>query len=337
MAQPQGYIDSTHPHYVCKLHKSIYSLKQAPRAWFECFTTQLLHLGFIASITDSSLFIYHHQQVIAYLLLYVDDIVLTSNSTYFLDNLIIQLRKVFDLKDLGTLHYFLRLQVSRTSDVLHVTQSKYASDLLIKHHMVDSKPAKTPCSPNTRPSLHEGDLLSDTHGYRSLVGALHYLTFTRPDISFAIHQVCQYMTAPTSTHLTAVKRILRYIKGTLYHGISFTPRPLSLSVFSDADLASDPVDRRSTLGLLVYLGSNLITWSAKKQPTVSRSSTESKYRALATASAEVCWIRTLLKDLGIYLSQPLILWCDNVSALAIASNPIFHARTKHTEVDFHFI
>uniref|UniRef100_A0A2N9ELB4 Reverse transcriptase Ty1/copia-type domain-containing protein n=2 Tax=Fagus sylvatica TaxID=28930 RepID=A0A2N9ELB4_FAGSY len=337
MVQPQGYIDSTHPHHVCRLHKSIYGLKQAPRAWFESFTTQLLHLGFIASLADSSLFIYHHQQVIAYLLLYVDDIVLTSNSPSFLDHLILQLRKVFDLKDLGALHYFLGLQVSRTSDALHVTQSKYASDLLIKHHMVDSKPAKTPCSPNIRLSLHEGDLLSDPHGYRSLVGALHYLTFTRPDISFAVHQVCQYMTAPTSTHLTAAKRVLRYIKGTLYHGIAFTPGPLSLSVFSDADWAGDPNDRRSTSGLLVYLGSNPITWSAKKQPTVSRSSTESEYRALATASAELCWIRTLLKDLGIYLSQPPILWCDNISALAIASNPVFHARTKHIEVDFHFI
>uniref|UniRef100_A0A2N9HHW9 Integrase catalytic domain-containing protein n=1 Tax=Fagus sylvatica TaxID=28930 RepID=A0A2N9HHW9_FAGSY len=231
----------------------------------------------------------------------------------------------------------LAYKVTRSSDALHVTQTKYASDLLTKHHMVDSKIAHTPCSPNTRLSIHEGELLSDPHGYRSLVGALHYLTFTRPDISFAVHQVCQYMAAPTTTHLTAAKRILRYIKGTLFHGIAFTPGPLHLSVYSDADWAGDPDDRRSTSGLLVYLGSNPITWSAKKQATVSRSSTESEYRALASASAEVCWLRTLLKDLGIFLSQPPILWCDNVSALAIASNPVFHARTKHIEVDFHFI
>ena len=293
MEQSQGYIDSTHPHYVCKLHKSINGLKRAPRAWFESFTTQLLHLGFIASTADFSLFIYHHQQVIAYLLLYMDDIVFTSNFTYFLDNLIIQLRKVFDLKDLGTLHYFLGLQVSRTSDVLHITQSKYASNLLVKHHMVDSKPTKIPCRPNIRLSLHEGDMLSDPYGYRSLVGALHYLTFTKPDISFAVHQVCQYMTAPTSTHFTAAKKILRYIKGTLYHGITFTPRPLSLSIFSDVDWAGDPDDHRSTSSLLIYLGSNPITWSAKKQLTISCSSTESEYRALATASTEVCWIHTL--------------------------------------------
>uniref|UniRef100_A0A2N9HVI9 Integrase catalytic domain-containing protein n=1 Tax=Fagus sylvatica TaxID=28930 RepID=A0A2N9HVI9_FAGSY len=337
MTQPQGYVDPTHPTHVCKLIKSIYGLKQAPRAWFESFTSQLLHLGFIASTADSSLFIYKHHKIVAYLLLYVDDIVLTGNTPSCLDHLIHQLSTVFDLKDLGPLHYFLGLQVTRSSSGLFLNQAKYATDLLQKHNMLDSKPAKSPSCPNTRLSLHEGDLLTDPHGYRSLVGGLHYLTFTRPDISFSVHQVCQYMSAPTTVHLAAAKRILRYIRGTLFHGVAFTPGPLHLSAFTDADWAGDPDDRRSTSGFLVYLGSNPITWSAKKQPTVSRSSTESEYRALAIASAELCWIRTLLKDLGIFISQTPILWCDNVSALAIASNPVFHARTKHIEVDFHFV
>jgi hypothetical protein len=337
MTQPQGYVDSTHPNYVCRLHKSIYGLKQAPRAWFESFTSQLLHLGFTASAADSSLFIYKTPTVIAYLLLYVDDIVLTSNTPSFLDHLIQQLSTVFDLKDLGNLHYFLGLQVSRTASSLFIRQTKYAQDLLKRHNMLDCKAAPSPCCPNTRLSLHDGDPLPEPHGYRSMVGALHYLTFTRPDISFAVHQVCQYMSAPTSTHLAAAKRILRYIRGTVHHGIEFTPGPLTLSAYTDADWAGDPDDRRSTSGFLIYLGSNAITWSAKKQPTVSRSSTESEYRALAFASAELCWVRTLLKDLGIYIRDPPILWCDNVSALAIASNPVFHARTKHIEVDFHFV
>ena len=145
------------------------------------------------------------------------------------------------------------------------------------------------------------------------------------------------MSAPTSTHLAAAKRVLRYIRGTLHHGIEFTPDSLTLFAYTDADWAGDPDDRRSTSGFLIYLGSNAITWSAKKQPTVSRSSTELEYRALAFASAELCWIRTFLKDLGIYIHDPPILWCDNVSALAIASNPVFHAKTKHIEVDFHFV
>ncbi len=126
------------------------------------------------------------------------------------------------------------------------------------------------------------------------------------------------MHSPTTTHLTAAKRILRCLRGTLHHGIAFTPDPMTLSAFTDADWVGDPSDRKSTSGFLVYLGSNPITWFAKKQPTVSRSSIESEYRALAIAAAELCWLRTLLKDLRVYLSDTPILWCNNVSALAIA-------------------
>uniref|UniRef100_A0A2N9ISJ0 Integrase catalytic domain-containing protein n=1 Tax=Fagus sylvatica TaxID=28930 RepID=A0A2N9ISJ0_FAGSY len=304
MIQPPGYVDPHHPQHVCRLQKSIYGLKQAPRAWFESFTTQLLNLGFQSSHADSSLFIYKEGSVIAFLLLYVDDIVLTGNNVQFITQLITNLSKVFELKDMGTLSYFLGLQIQRSLDGLSLTQTKYATDLLTKHNMLNS---------------------------------LHYLTFTRPDLSFAVHQVCQFMNTPTDIHLTATKRILRYLRGTLDHGLHYTPGPISISAFSDADWAGDPNDRRSTSGLLFFLGNNPITWSAKKQLTVSRSSTEAEYRALASASAELCWLRTLLKDLGLYLHDPPILWCDNISALAIASNPVFHARTKHIEVDFHFI
>jgi transposase InsO family protein len=337
MQQPTGYVDSTHPTHVCKLHKSIYGLKQAPRAWFESFTTQLLTLGFHPSSADSSLFIYKEGPIIAFLLLYVDDIVLTGNNPFFLQQLITSLSQVFELKDMGVLHYFLGLQITRSSQGLTLTQTKYATDLLTKHNMLNCSPCKTPCVPNTRLSATCGKPLTDVHAYRSLVGALHYLTFTRPDLLFAVHQVCQFMQAPTDIHLTAAKRILRYVRGTIDHGLFYTPGPISLSAFSDADWAGDPNDRRSTSGLLVFLGNNPITWSAKKQLTVSRSSTEAEYRALASASAELCWLCTLAKDLGLYLYDPPILWCDNVSALAIASNPVFHARTKHIEVDFHFI
>uniref|UniRef100_A0A2N9IKH6 CCHC-type domain-containing protein n=2 Tax=Fagus sylvatica TaxID=28930 RepID=A0A2N9IKH6_FAGSY len=337
MAQPPGYVSLAHPNHVCHLHKSIYGLKQAPRAWFESFTSQLVTLGFHSSTTDSSLFIYRNGSTVAFLLLYVDDIVLTDNNALFLSQLITNLRKVFELKDLGTLSFFLGLQIQRSSTGLTLTQTKYATDLLHKHHMQNCSPCKTPCVPHVRLSATEGTPLTDVHAYRSLVGALHYLTFTRPDLSFAVHQVCQFMNAPTSIHLTAAKRILRYLQGTLDHGLHYTPGPTTLSAFTDADWAGDPNDRRSTSGLLVFLGHNPITWSAKKQLTVSRSSTEAEYRALASAFAEVCWLRVLLRDLSIFISAPPILWCDNVSALAIASNPVFHARTKHIEVDFHFI
>ena len=167
--------------------------------------------------------------------------------------------------------------------------------------MLSAKPAKTPCAPNLRLVPTTGSLLADPHTYHSIVGSLHYLTFTRPNLSFAVHQVCQFMSAPYETHFIATKCILRYVNGTSNLGIFFQPGPLSLSAFSDSDWAGDPFDRHSIIGFLVYLGFNPITWSVKKQDIVSRSSTESEYRALATTAAELCWIRQVLKDLGISL------------------------------------
>jgi hypothetical protein len=150
--------------------------------------------------------------------------------------------------------------------------------------MLDCKGASSPSCLNTRLSLHDGDPLPDPYAYRNMVGALHYLTFTRLDILFVMHQVCQYMSTPTTTHLAVAKCILRYIRGTFNHGIEFTLGPLSLLAYTDADWAGDPNDRCSTPGFLVYLGHNVITWSAKKQAIVSRSFTESEYQALAIAS-----------------------------------------------------
>ena len=154
--------------------------------------------------------------------------------------------------------------------------------------MQSSKPVRSPCASHLRLVPNEGSLLSNPHEYRSLVGSLHYLTFTIPYLSFAVHQVCQFMSFPTDIYLTIAKRILRYINGTLNFGILLQPGPISLSAFSDFDWACDPFDRRSTTGFIAYLGYNPITWSAKKQDTVSRSSTESKYRALASTAAELC-------------------------------------------------
>jgi histone deacetylase 1/2 len=325
---------------VCKLDKSLYGLKQAPRAWFSKLSSKLQELGFLASKADTSLFIYNKSGIIMFVLVYVDDIIVTSSSNKAVNALLQDLSLAFALKDLGDLHFFLGIEVKKINQGIILTQEKYASDLLNRVGLKECKTLPTPLSASEKLSVTEGELLGpeDSTRYRSIVGALQYLTLTRPDIAFSVNKVCQFLHAPTTVHWTAVKRILRYVSGTVSLGLTFKRSSSTLvSAFSDADWAGCVDDRRSTGGFAVYFGPNLISWSARKQATVSRSSTEAEYKSLANATAEVIWIESLLKELGIQRNEVSCLWCDNMGATYLSANPIFHARTKHIEIDFHFV
>ena len=272
------------------------------------------------------------------LLVYVDDIIITGTHSQLIDHYIARLNSQFALKDLGTISYFLGIQVTLLHDTIHLSQHKYITDLLLRASMFDCHHASTPMSTASSLSLYDGDSFSDPTLYRSIVGALQYCTITRPDISFAVNKVCQYMHAPTTQHWLAVKRILRYLKGTSTHGITLhRSSDLPLTCYSDADWASSPDDRKSTSGYCCFLGPNLISWSSGKQRVVSRSSAESEYRGLANAAAELIWVEQLLSELQFSLPQPPVLFYDNTSARDMAHNPVMHARTKHIEIDYHFI
>ena len=272
-----------------------------------------------------------------YLLLYVDDIIITGNNSLAISDIISQLSTAFELKDLGPLRYFLGFQIDYKKVGLFVHQHKYITDLLHKFQMTNCKAARTPIATTPPLSTDNNDALCDPTPFRSLVGALQYATFTCPDITFAVNRVCQFMHKPSTVHFVVAKRILCYLKGTLHKGVLFQPGPLALTAFTDADCAADPSDRRSTSRVVVFLGHNPITWLAKKQHTVSRSSTKAKYRSLATGATELAWLRQVLCDLKLYLPSAPLIWCDNTSALALASNPVFHGCTKHIEVDYHFV
>lgn len=349
LRQPPGFVDPTKPDHLCLLHKSLYGLKQAPRAWFHRLTKALQALGFRGSTTDPSLFIYLSKGTILYMLVYVDDIILTGNNSNAIDHVIKNLSQTFAIQDLGTLSYFLGIEVvHRNSDVI-LSQKKYILELLQRANLSKAKPVSSPIA--TTANLHLGDsrLFDDPVKYRQLVGALQYVTLSRPDITYAVNKVCQFMHSPTTNHWSAVKRILRYLRGTFDYGLlikhdsgsvihAYTDsQDSSLSAFSDADWAGCPDDRRSTGGYAIYLGNNLISWSARKQRTVSRSSTESEYKALADTVAELTWIEALLRELKVPMTSVPVLWCDNLGATYLSANPVFHARTKHVEVDFHFV
>uniref|UniRef100_A0A6N2MZF3 Integrase catalytic domain-containing protein n=1 Tax=Salix viminalis TaxID=40686 RepID=A0A6N2MZF3_SALVM len=328
---------SATPNLVCKLHKSIYGLKQSPRAWHAKHSGALATLGFSKSAADSSLYVRFKNADKLMVLIYVDDLIISGNNVESIAQLKKTLQQLFPIKDLGALKIFLGIEMASSSKGLFFHQRKYTIDLLQEAGMLSTKPAITPINGKLNLSL-SGTVLNSPKYYQQLVGKLIYLTITRPDITYAVSLVSQFMHAPTDHHLSMVKRILRYLKGTIGRGLVMSRNNhTNVMGYTDSDWAGNQLDRRSTTGYCMFVGGNLVSWKSKKQHVVARSSAEAEYRAMAAAACELVWLRSLLADMGCPSTTPMNLFCDNQAAMHIAKNPVFHERTKHIEVDCHYI
>ncbi|GJU10399.1 putative ribonuclease H-like domain-containing protein [Tanacetum coccineum] len=305
MHQPPGFVDSRYPNHVCLLQRSLYGLKQAPRAWFQRFAGYATRAGFSPSRCDSSLFIYTQGSQVAYLLIYVDDIILTASSLVLLQHIVDSLHKEFDMTDLGALNYFLGISIVRHPIGLFLSQKKYARQLLEQAHMVNCNPSRTPVDTDSKLGPN-GVPVQDPSLYRSLAGGLWYLTFTRPNLSYAVQQL--YASATTS-----------------------------LVGYTNADWAGFPSTCRPTSGYCMFLGDNLLSWSAKRQHTISCSSVKAEYQGVANVVVETVCIRNLLRELHSPILTATLVYCDNISAVYMSANPVQHQRTKHIEIDIHFV
>nr|GEV00723.1 copia protein [Tanacetum cinerariifolium] len=301
MHQPMGFRDSSYPNHVCLLKKLLYGLKQASRAWYQRFAEFVSTIGFVDIKCDYSLFIYRRGRDVAYLLLYVDDIILTTSTTSLRKSLMACLSYEFAMKDLGPLSYFLGVAVSRTRHSMFLSQTKYAKEIIERTGMSSCKPAHTSVDTSRKLSTSSGDTFLDPTYYCSLVGALQYLTFTRPDICYAVQQICLHMHDPRDGHMQALKRIIHYLQRTLSYG------------------------------------SHLSKTANHSLPTTSKSSAEAEYRGVANVVFESCWLRNLLLELHCPVSKATLVYCDNVSAIYLSGNAIQHQRVKHIELDIHFV
>ena len=243
----------------------------------------------------------------------------------------------FEMKDMGELHYFLGIEVIRTTKGIMLSQRHYILNLLFKFGMTDQKPISTPLDRNLKLHTDSGTTCEPTQ-YRQIIGSLIYLTITRPDLSYPVGLLSQFMQTPCDTHLNCAERVLRYVSGTMDRSILYKEgAEIRLEGDTDADWAGSVSDRRSTSGFVFSLGSGAVSWSSKKQPTVALSSTEAEYRGAAIATCEAIWLKRLLKDFNEPVDEPIRIYCDNQSSIQLARNPVFHARTKHIEVHYHYI
>uniref|UniRef100_A0A7C9CSR4 Reverse transcriptase Ty1/copia-type domain-containing protein n=1 Tax=Opuntia streptacantha TaxID=393608 RepID=A0A7C9CSR4_OPUST len=337
MKVPAG-IHTQVPRAVCKLQKSLYGLKQASRQWYEKLTQVLYSKGYKHSSNDYSLFYKKTGESHIFLAVYVDDILVTGDNDQEIQMLKAYLDATFKIKDLGAAHYFLGMELLPVRDGLVMTQRKFTKELLSEFRDAHMTPVVCPLDSTHKLLPDQGTLLPDPAIYRRLVGKLNFLTHTRPDLAFAVQHLSQFMQQPRQPHLQAAYHVLRYLHGQPDLGILISnTAQYNLEAYCDSDWAACSHSRQSVSGYVVFFGNSLISWKSKKQGVVSLSSAEAEYRSLRRLVSELAWLSRLFHELGVSDITPIPVKCDSQAAIYIARNPVFHERTKHIELDCHFV
>ena len=335
--QPPGFEDIEFPEHVFKLKKALYGLKQAPRAWYDRLSTFLMKNGFTRGQVDTTLFRKTSNKHFIIVQIYVDDIIFGATNESLCKEFSKLMQTEFEMSMMGELKFFLGIQIKQCNDGIYIHQSKYIKELLKKFKMVDCKPMCTPMHPTCILGKDEIGKKVDQKMYRGMIGSLLYLTASRPDIMFSVCLCARFQSDPRESHLTAVKRIFRYLQGTTNLGLLYKKsKDYKLVGFCDADFAGDRIERKSTSGGCQFLGANLVSWSSKRQSTIALSTAEAEYISAASCSSQLLWMKYQLEDYLIKESN-IPIFCDNTSAICLTKNPILHSRAKHIEIKHHFI
>jgi hypothetical protein len=325
---------------VCKLDKSLPGLRQSSRAWYICLYNYLIAHGFSTTKADPNIYVKRDSTHFILIAIYVDDCIILSNTIPAIYSLKHLLSVEFEMSDEGQIHYILGLQIyhDRISQSLVFKQEKYLQSLLVRYHMDKCHDISTPLevgikfSKNDYP-INDNDkaLMADVPYSESCGSLIHSSVCTRLDVTYSVNSLSQYLSNPGSIHWQAMKRVMRYIKGTVTQSLAYkhSSKGHIFYGYSDIDWAGDQDTRRSTSGYCFLLIGAIITWTSKKQTSVALSSTESEYMALSKACIEAVWLRKLLQDLGFPQFEPTTIYVDNQSAIALSLNPKFHSRSKH--------
>lgn len=342
MTVPEGVSVSDSENSVCKLEKALYGLKQASRCWNDTFKSFLSDLNFVSSNAERSIFCGMIENERVYILLFVDDGLIMTKNVNILNYVVSILKEKFEVTVCEPDTFVgIKIERDRVNGRMFLHQSDYAKKILARFNMEDAKPISTPLEKGMNLNLMEEHYPRDENfPYRELIGSLMYLSVvSRPDITYAVNVMSKFLDKYNASHCNVAKRILRYVKGTIDCGILYTrdDKIFEPEGFCDSDFAGDTQTRKSTSGYIFKMCQGPISWCAQKQSVVALSSTEAEYIAAATACREAVWLRQLLSDIGHPCARPTVLQMDNQSAMQIVKNPVYHKRTKHIDVQFHFV